>query len=140
MQRTSNQTRIKWLMVGFFTYLLISSVGAQYFEIKDPILQQNGIEYAITGVGESKQDPRWSTFPLRLEFATVRGELYSDVDLLITDTNQKKVFHIKVNAPWLLVRLKPGTYYVYAKDTAGKSKSATVVVPASGQARHTFKW
>ncbi len=134
-------SQLKWFLVGAATYFLVSSLIAQQpFEYHDPILKKNGIEYAITGVAETKQDPRWRTFPLKLEFATMKGELYSDVHVRIYTPSQKLVFDVKVDAPWLLVRLKPGTYYVYVTDTAGRKKSVTADVPASGQIEYTLKW
>lgn len=109
------------------------------FELKDPILKKDGIEYAITGVAESKDDPRWKDFPLKLVFATVRGELYSDVMVRIFAADRKKkIFKIKVDAPWLVVRLNPGTYYIEVDGPT--KKSATVNVPSRGQAEYTFKW
>lgn len=46
----------------------------------DPIMEQNGIRYACTGIAESANDPRWARFPLKLVFATEPvGALLSNV-------------------------------------------------------------
>lgn len=142
LRQSKKNSRRKWLIAGALAYLFSANIlGArEAFVLKDPILKQNGIEYAITGVGDAKQDPRWRRFPLLLEFATVKGELYADIDVRIYTTTQKLLLNLKVNAPWLVVRLKPGTYYVYATDQKGVKKAVTAVVPASGQARYTLKW
>lgn len=137
--RRRNRIRLKWALAGVAAYLLTIPVHAQYFELKDPILEQNGIKYAITGVAESKDDPRWKTAPLTLEFATQRAELYADVNVKIQDASKKQVFAIKVNAPWLVLWLQPGTYTVYATDKNGVSKSMTVNVTTAHQMK-TFKW
>ncbi len=135
------------MKVKIFGLLMTIALGALLaapsyaFTLQDPILKQKGIEYAITGVAESKQDPRWQDarrFPLKLEFATARGELYSDVDVRIYTMDQKLVLNVRVNAPWLMVGLKAGTYNVYVQ---GPSKKSTVVTITPGQQVYkTFKW
>ena len=134
-----NWIRLKWAFAGMAAYFLTMPVSAQYFELKDPILEQNGIKYAITGVAESKDDARWKTAPLIVEFATQRAELYADVDVKIQDASQKQIFAVKVNAPWLVLWLQPGTYTVHATDKNGVSKSMTVNVTTAHQMK-TFKW
>ncbi len=121
--------------------LLVIPVLAQAegFSLEDPILEKKGVKYAETGVAESKQDPRWKSAPLILEFATRHAELYSDIDVKITDAAGKSVFKHTVKSPWLVLWLKPGTYAVHLKDKQGRGKSASVAVTRSHQMK-TFKW
>jgi len=56
-------------LVTFFMCLLFLGLGSATilaFEIVNPILSQNGIQYASTGKGETPYDPRWNDFPLKL--------------------------------------------------------------------------
>ena len=133
------------VMKRFVVLMLALSFGALLavpvtadFKLTDPILKdkKTGIEYALTGHDTpARQDPRWAAFPLRLEFA--KGwELYSEIDIRIYDANQKPVFSIMATAPWLLLKLNPGTYYVYATDQRGIKKSQTVTVPG----KYTLRW
>lgn len=123
------------MIVGAYSY---TPLHAQGFELKDPILKdkKTGLEYVLTGSDTpSRQDSRWETFPFRLEFA--KGwELYSEVDVKIYDTRKKLVFAIKATQPWLLVRLQPGTYSVYATDKRGVKKTLTAQVPG----KYTLRW
>ena len=127
-----------FLVLILFPLNIVLAEGA--FEYQDPILTQNGIEYAITGVAETKADPRWRDFPLKLEFATVRHELYSNIAVAIYDEAKQKVFAVQSHGPWLLVRLKAGSYTVYATDEKGVKKSLAAQVPATGQVEYTLKW
>ena len=125
--KRKNVIRMKWMLAGVAAYFFSATVGAQQpFVMQDPILEHMGIKYAETGVAESKDDPRWKQAPLLLEFATTASELYSDINVTIKDTSQKTVFQKKINSPWLVIWLKPGTYYVYLTNKHGVTKSATM--------------
>jgi len=136
-----NVVRIKWMMAGVVAYMFVAAIaiGEEAFVMKDPIHEFNGIKYAETGVAESKEDERWKTATLVLEFATVHAELYSDIAVSISDSSGKAIFQKTINSPWLVLWLKPGTYKVHLTDKKGVSKSATVQVTKSYQMK-TFKW
>lgn len=141
MYKNALRIRLVWALAGIMSFFLLSAVWAEEgFVLQDPILEKDGIEYALTGVADSKDDPRWNAFPLKIVFATGSGELYTDINVEIRDANNKKIFSVKADAPWLLVKLPAGNYTVHAKDMQGVQKSTTVAVPSSGQREYTFKW
>ena len=123
-------------LVTFFMCLLFLGLGSATilaFEIVDPILSQNGIQYASTGKGETPYDPRWNDFPLKLVMmkGPVKGKEstpYDDVSLQIFTTAQKKLLDLKNIGPWLLVNLPPGDYYIYSQDRRGIDRNITIRV------------
>ncbi|WP_395016511.1 hypothetical protein [Dongia sp.] len=107
----------------------------------DPILEANGIKYACAGVGKaSRGDPRWKSFPVRLEFAAANGDFLGDPDVTITDAGGKQVFQAKCNGPWVLIELPAGSYKVHATgQKAQYSKDFDLAVKAGGQTKKTIR-
>jgi len=119
----------------FFTFLtaslLILPSGRSYSDDVEKIYQ--GVPYACSGVGNSQDDPRWKTYPLKLMF-TAAGKAYvANVGVSILDSRGNEVLRVTCDAPWLLARLGPGTYTVSAQAYGSTIKRTKVSVPASGQ-------
>jgi hypothetical protein len=70
----------------------------------------SGLQYVCTGIGESKFDPQWETFPLKLVVATVEGGYLADFTATIADGSGAPVFDAHCLAPWMLVNLPAGNY------------------------------
>lgn len=105
-------------------------------------MMQNGIQYACTGVGlEEREDLRWTTYPLRLE-ATHRGGGYlSDIHWTIVDKSGATVFEVRCEfAPWLVVRLEPGSYKVTATALGTHIRDARVAVSRARQTRVVLRF
>lgn len=96
----------------FVTLFLVSMffLAGTSAHADDEELLYKDIKYACTGVAESKEDPRWAQYPLKLMFTTGGRAYISYVEVKIVDENQKLVFEANCDAPWLVVGLKPGTY------------------------------
>lgn len=97
----------------------------------------NGVPFACTGVAETKSNPRWQQFPLRLVYAAgPRGALLSDVRTHIRDSRGATVLRVHCqSSPWLVARLQPGRYSVTATSARGTVRRASFSVPARGQKR-----
>ena len=82
----------------------------------DPVMQQKGISYACTGIGETKDDPRWRAFALKLAFAVQPdGALLSGVRARISDGSGRLVLDVYCeDSPWLMAQLPAGRYSVDA--------------------------
>jgi hypothetical protein len=98
----------------------------------------SGIGVACTGIGESKQDPRWQAYPLRIEFANERREYLIGAQVKLHDEAGRQLMDIACWGAWLLLR-PPGrdSYRIEATmigDDA-EPQSATIRAPADGQAR-----
>src|SRR5262245_37813282 len=87
---------------------------------QDPILEANGIKYACAGVGKvSRNDPRWASFPVKLEFAAANGDFLGDPAVTVTDGSGKPVFQAQCDGPWVLIELPAGSYKVHATGQKG---------------------
>lgn len=96
--------------------LLAAPIAPQTATADDEVMQQNGISYACTGVGEAKDDPRWSGFALKLAYAVQPdGALLSGVTARIRDGAGRLVLDVHCeDSPWLMAQLPPGRYSVTA--------------------------
>jgi len=96
----------------------------------------NGIDVACTGVGdESKTDPRWPAYGVRLEFAGGERQYLADLDVSIAASDGHQLIAVRCGGPWLLVKLAPGTYRVRAEFEHRITKTASFSAPAHGQKR-----
>jgi len=73
----------------------------------------DGVKAVCTGVGESKDNPRWSAYPLRLVFADKRGQ-YTAGEKIDISENGRTVIQARCDAPWLLLKPASGDYRVTA--------------------------
>ncbi|MHA1536311.1 MAG: hypothetical protein ACTSUD_02040 [Alphaproteobacteria bacterium] len=113
------------------SYLAGGPAGAQ----SDPILEQNGVRYACTGIAESAQDPRWKRFPLKLVFATEpAGALLSGVRARIEAPGGGLVLAAHCpDSPWLMAGLAPGRYRVTASIEGRFVRSVSITIRAGKQ-------
>jgi hypothetical protein len=101
----------------------------------DEVMQQNGISYACTGIGESKDDPRWEGFALKLAYAVQPdGALLSGVSARIHDAAGHLVLDVHCeDSPWLMAQLPPGHYSVTAVALGKYVKQARFAISGTRQ-------
>lgn len=121
--------KIVWLGLVLVSALIFSSKGRAFDEEK--IYQ--GITYACTGVGDSKDDPKWKAYPLKLMFTSGSRAYVSEVAVTVKDASGKTVLQVSCDGPWLLAKLSPGSYSVSAQADGGGTRSVHVSVGSSGQ-------
>lgn len=107
----------------------------------DPILEAGGIKYACAGVGKaSRSDPRWASFPVKLEFAAANGDFLGDPAVTVTDGSGKPVFQAQCDGPWVLIELPAGSYKVHATGQKGQyAKDFTIAVKTGAQTTKTVR-
>ena len=107
----------------------------------DPILDANGIKYACAGVGKvSRGDPRWASFPVKLQFAAANGDFLGDPAVTVTDAGGATVFQAQCDGPWVLIELPAGSYQVHATGQKGQyAKDFPISVKAGGQTSKTIR-
>jgi hypothetical protein len=92
------------------------------------------MEAVCTGVGsDSRDDPRWAQYPLRVEVVGIQGQYLGEVRVTLIEGNEA-IVSVRCGGPWVLFRIAPGTYGVTA-EVGGASKSAKVTVDGKTQAR-----
>ncbi|MBL7684568.1 MAG: hypothetical protein JNK65_00845 [Deltaproteobacteria bacterium] len=123
---------MKKLFFVFFIFSILF-ISQQSYAVLDEEKVYQGISYACTGVAESKEDPRWKSYPLKLMFTTANRAYISEVEVSVRDSAGKEVLKTQCDGPWFLAKLKPGGYSIQLKPEGAALKTMKVTVPASGQ-------
>lgn len=97
----------------------------------------NSVQVGCTGVGQSRLQPRWTKYPVRIEFAGVSGDYLANVVAVVTRVDGAAMFEVGCEGPWLLFELPPGRYKVEGRvmGSNAQPQTATFTSPATGQAR-----
>lgn len=128
----SHSIRIPLVFAGVLAALPAFAADWQPLAV-DKETTVNGIEVACTGFGdEAKEDPRWTQYPIRIEFAGAGNEYLADMAISVSTANDRHLFDVYCDAPWLLMRAAPGKYKVVATFANKHEQRATVTIPASG--------
>lgn len=103
----------------------------------DQDLVIDGVQLACTGIGDTRTDPKWAAYPIRVEFSDAKNEYMVDALVALVDVKGEAVLMVRCDSPWLLLKPPPGTYAVYAQlmDSAARMRSARFTVPTHGQKR-----
>jgi hypothetical protein len=92
------------------------------------------LEAVCTGVGlDSRQNPDWTVYPLKIEVAGQGGQYLGDTTLTLSQDG-KELAAVKCDGPWILFRIPPGRYQLQA-ETEGKTIQSPAFVPTGGQGR-----
>jgi hypothetical protein len=96
-----------------------------------------GVAAGCTGVGQTKDDPRWLAYPVRIEFANAAREYLQAGVVTIYDAKGASVLSVRCEAPWILLKLPAGSYRVEGRvpDSPAQPRTATFTTPAKGQMR-----
>jgi hypothetical protein len=104
---------VKTLAVLAFLAAGISAAAAQPQVLELPLdhdARVNGIGMACTGVGsDSRIDPRWNDYSLKVEFVADSGEYLGFVDVTLRQQD-RELAHVRCPGPWMLFQLPPGRY------------------------------
>src|SRR5215472_3782602 len=100
-----------------------------------------GIGVACTGVGQSRNQPQWLTYPVKLVFADPKGLLLADVTVSVADAKGAQVLQMHCGGPWVLLKLPAGKAFkaearLAQPGTAPRTNS--VRAPAHGQSTVVF--
>ena len=106
------------------------------------IQQQGDVSFVSGGVGldESKAlQSAQSQWPLSLRFTGPGSEFLADVQVRIVDAHNNEVLNTASRGPYMLVKLPPGHYTVYARYKDSEKKQG-VTVAGNGKAKADFHW
>ena len=101
----------------------------------------NGIETVCTGIADSKDDPRWKTYPVRIEFSNGGNQYLAGAHVELSQ-GSKQLASLDCSASWVLFKLAPGEYSVTATLTGSSAKPRTAKFspPATGQKRIVLRF
>lgn len=131
-------------LIGFTAVALIGCAAARAADVQslppDQPVVVNGLDLVCTGVGEdARNDPRWTAYPVRIEFANAAAQYLSDVSLAVATASGEQLFEVTCDSPWILANLEPGKY-VLAATYEGFVKTEKFTAPKSGQARFVVRF
>jgi hypothetical protein len=95
-----------------------------------------GVGVGCTGIGQTKNDPKWSAYPVKLEFADAQRALLAN-EVVTVSAGSAPLLEVACEGPWVLLKLPAGkSYEVEARlaQSSAAPRSASVKAPAQGQA------
>jgi hypothetical protein len=94
-----------------------------------------GVGVGCTGVGQSKDDPRWKAYPIRVEVSNPAGDLLADVAISVSNASGGLLATISCEGPWIMLRPAPGLYKLeaWAPGQGLPHRTASFSPPARGQ-------
>jgi hypothetical protein len=126
------------------TVLIFAVAGAHAQETAPPLpfdspVSMRAMEAVCTGIGaDARNDPRWPTYPLRIELVGRAGEYLGEAQVSL-NRGDEAIMSVRCGGPWLLVRLPPGMYDVTAV-VENVTKMARATVPPTGQGRLVIRF
>jgi len=122
---------------------LAAPIGPAAFDVPVHVLptdqdsEVSGVPVACTGIGGTREDPRWAAYPVRVEFSNARAEYLTDAEIVLVNANGKALLKVRCAAPWVLLRPSAGSYSVHGRllESGAMPRSAPFKVPAQGQIR-----
>ena len=112
---------------------------AQSFVSMDNPITIDGVDTVCTGIGdEAQHDPRWSGYPIRIEFSNGGAQYLSGAHVALSTASGKSLAALDCAGSWVLFKLAPGTYRVDATllyNQGGGTRRAVFSPPARGQKR-----
>ena len=102
-----------------------------------------GVGVACTGIGQTKDDPKWQAYPVRVEFAGPGGEYLANETLMLSDAKGAQILAVSCEGPWILLKLPVGKPYRIDGQvgrTAEVTVSAAVRAPSHGQATYVLNF
>lgn len=102
----------------------------------------NGVEAACTGVGQTRNDPQWSAYGVRIEFSNALNEYLGAGAIRLKDRAGTTLLEASCDAPWILLRLPAGAYSVegWIPGSPAQPRSAPIKAPRSGQTRFVLQF
>jgi hypothetical protein len=105
-------------MTAAAAFFPITMLAGQALAVQDTPTTINGVETVCTGVGSSKDDPRWAAYPVKIVLATSDGANLANAHVSLSQGG-KDVVGLDCDAPWILFRPSAGSYTATATLKVG---------------------
>jgi hypothetical protein len=116
-----------------FAAAIIAPAAADPLPMDSPV-STGSVETVCTGVGSGKDDPRWASYPIKVEFSNGGAQFLSGAHVKLAGANGAVMTEFDCNGPWVLFRLPRGRYSVSA-TIGGNTHNASFSPPDHGQKR-----
>jgi hypothetical protein len=97
----------------------------------DHVVNVGGVDVGCTGIGQTKNDPRWLAFPVRVEFARANGNYLASEVLTVSGGGAQ--LSVACEGPWILLKLPAGSYQFEGQSTEADTSPVTQTVRTSGE-------
>lgn len=136
------------MKTGYFIPLLaviplLETAQAQMPEV--PVLPldtpqtMRNMEAVCTGIGsDSREDPRWASYPLRVEVVGDKGQFLGEAEVSV-NKGKEAIIRVRCGGPWVLFRLDPGAYSITA-TVEGVTVTSRINVGGKTQARTALRF
>jgi hypothetical protein len=96
-----------------------------------------GVPVACTGVGQTKLDPKWRAYTVRVEFADAQSAYLGDVQASLFAADGRPIAVVRCEGPWVLFRPGRGRFHIEGSLTGQsvRPQTADIAAPAAGQIR-----
>jgi hypothetical protein len=100
------------------------------------------IPVACTGVGQTKADPHWLSYSVRVEFSNPAKEYLANEAVAIFDVSGRKLAAASCDGPWILFKLPPGAYTArgWLPGSSTSPVTASFRAPGKGQLRLVLRF
>jgi len=98
-----------------------------------------GVETVCTGIGEGKNDPRWKTYPIRVEFADANAHYIAGAHVALSGVDGTAMAEFDCSASWVLFKMPRGLYSVTAR-IGTETASSKFQTPMTGQMRVVLRF
>jgi hypothetical protein len=94
----------------------------------------DGIGVGCTGIGQTKDAPKWNGYSVKIEFADSQRNLLADETMTLS-RGGAPIVTVKCAGPWILLKLPPGKAYQVSGSVPGAAatEGMTVTAPSHGQ-------
>ena len=97
-----------------------------------------GVGVACTGIGQTKNDPKWLAYNVRVEFADAQHNYLAGETATLLNNHGQELLEVSCEGPWVLLKLQPGMPYLVEGQVTPNGEaptSSTVSPPSHGQTR-----
>lgn len=107
----------------------------------DRPVQVNGLTTVCTGIGETKDDPQWKTYPVRIEFSNGGAQYLAGATLRVSK-GRAMIAEMDCPGAWVLLKGTAGSYRVTATidGSQGKPVNARFKMGSGAQKRVVLRF
>ena len=107
----------------------------------DRAIHMDALETVCTGIGETKDDPQWKTYPVRIEFSNGGAQYLAGATLRVS-MDRTMVAEMDCPGAWVLLKGPSGKYRVSATIDGSQAKpaSARFVMGSGAQKRVVLRF